>query len=144
MAEHLAAHPDATAITQTPRGPAPVSTGPSRTETAEPWMEVREGQPEPVAAGAATGERAASAGGLRFAEDLKPALTQPAKKAKKGGKKERGSGVKEEEGAAKGGKAPKRKQQRFTVIDEDEDFGAMLEEYGEESWKDEEEKVDEE
>jgi transcription antitermination factor NusA-like protein len=128
MAEHLAAHPGATAITAPTRGgPAPV--GAQRGEAPEPWMEVIEGaEGEKVPAAAGT---AAPASGLRFAEDLAPVLNQPAKKAKKAGKKER---TQEAEGAK--AKSPKRSK-RFAVVDEDEDFGALLEEYGDTTWEDE-------
>ena len=129
MAEHLAAHPGATAITQPSRGPA-APAGVQRGEAPEPWMEVIEG--EKAAAPAAAGEPvgAPSGSGLRFAEDLAPVLNQPAKKAKKTGKKDRG----EEEGAK--AKSPKRSK-RFAVVEEDEDFGTLLEEYGDTSWEDE-------
>ncbi|HVP05745.1 MAG TPA: hypothetical protein VMT90_08725, partial [Dehalococcoidia bacterium] len=87
---------------------------------------------EKAAAPAAAGEPvgAPSGSGLRFAEDLAPVLNQPAKKAKKTGKKDRG----EEEGAK--AKSPKRSK-RFAVVEEDEDFGTLLEEYGDTSWEDE-------
>jgi hypothetical protein len=58
-------------------------------------------------------------------------LNQPAKKAKKAGKKERT----QEEGT-KAAKSPKRSK-RFAVVEEDEDFGTLLEEYGDTSWEDE-------
>lgn len=132
MAEHLAAHPDATAITPPTRTGAPAGAV-SREETAEPWSEVIEERPEPVA-GEPVG--AASASGLRFAEDLAPVLNQPSsvKKAKKAGKKER---VQEGEGKAK---SPKRSK-RFAVVDEDEDFESLLEDYVEPSWDSEEDEM---
>jgi transcription antitermination factor NusA-like protein len=112
MQETLAALPKAPAAAPAARGVA-----------AEPWVEVVEkpgaGEPVPVPAGAR------STGGLRFAEDLAPATASPgaAKKAKKA-KKER-----PEEGAkpAKGVK----KSRRFAVVEEDEDFAELLEEYSE-------------
>ncbi|MEK7247858.1 MAG: transcription termination factor NusA, partial [Chloroflexota bacterium] len=135
MAEHLAAHPDATAITPSTRG-GPAPAGAQRGESPGAWTEVIEGADgEKVAATAATGEPAgAPASGLRFAEDLAPVLNQTTttKKAKKGAKKER---TQEAEGATKA-KPPKRSK-RFAVVEEDEDFGTLLEEYVDPSWEDE-------
>lgn len=120
--------------------PSTISTSPApavapgteeRSEGLEPWQEVVEaGEPE-----GETVEVAATApvapGGLRFAEDL--AAAQAGKKARKG-KKER---ITAEEGIK-----PKsaKKSRRFTVIDEDEDFAELLEEYGagtDSDWEDE-------
>jgi len=133
MAEHLAAHPDATAISA-PSRPTAAPVGAGRAESPEVWKEVIDG--EKAAASAEGGAAvAAPVGGLRFAEDLAPVLNQggtAAKKAKKAGKKER-----TQEGETAKAKSPKRSK-RFTVVDEDEDFGALLEEYSEDSWKDEE------
>ena len=60
--------------------------------------------------------------------------TQP--HSKKGPeKKERGAGAEQqEEGIGVKGKPPKRSR-RFAVVDEDEDFAELLEEYGD-TWKD--------
>jgi len=118
-------------LSETPASEDNAAAAAGRAESAEPWMEViREGAEETVAA-AAIGEQApsreAAPGGLRFAEDLAPVLIQGPKKAKKG-KKERETG---EEKAAKGPK----KSRRFTVIEEDEDFGELLKEYGD--WEEE-------
>jgi hypothetical protein len=78
---------------------------------------------------------AASASGLRFAEDIAPAMAQPAsaKKAKKAGKKER-----QQEGEGVKAKSPKRSK-RFAVLDEDEDFESLLEDYVEPKWDSDEE-----
>jgi len=101
-----------------------------RTETAEPWTEVIDhpgAVPQPAAAG-----------GLRFAEDLQPATTTSQLSKKKGAKKKErgGSGgpQQQEEGIGVKGKPPKRSR-RFAVVDEDEDFAELLEEYGD-TWKD--------
>ena len=101
-------------------------------------MEVIEGEDgEKVAATTAAAQPgAAPASGLRFAEDLAPVLNQNqpanAKKGKKAGKKER---TQEAEGVTKA-KQPKRSK-RFAVVEEDEDFGTLLEEYVDPSWEDE-------
>jgi hypothetical protein len=83
------------------------------------------------AVGVATAEP--SGDGLRFAEDLGPVASEPtaapSRKAKKGKKGERA--VSDEEKAAK---SPK-KSRRYTVIEEDEDFAELLEEYG--NWEEE-------
>ncbi len=131
MAEHLAAHPDATQITPPTRTGSGAPAGASRGESAEPWQEVID-RPK---AGAPVG--AGSASGLRFAEDLAPVLSQggpSAKKAKKAGKKERGE---EGEGAAKG--KPQKRSRRFAVVDEDEDFESLLEDYVEPTYEEGEE-----
>lgn len=136
MAEHLAAHPDATAITPSTRGgPAPV--GAQRGESPGAWTEVIEGADgEKVAVAAGQPAAGTPSSGLRFAEDLAPVLNQSqtasTKKAKKGAKKER---TQEAEGATKV-KPPKRSK-RFAVVEEDEDFGTLLEEYVDPSWEDE-------
>jgi N utilization substance protein A len=135
MAEHLAAHPDATQITPPTRtGPPAPAGAEARPETAQPWAEVMD---RPAQVGEPVG--AASASGLRFAEDLAPSLSQAgpsAKKAKKAGKKGR-----EEEGEGAKAKSPKRSK-RFAVLDEDEDFESLLEDYVEPTWEEEEEKED--
>jgi N utilization substance protein A len=102
-----------------PKGTAAASRPPAEwKETAE---KPRAGQPAavPVAAGSGGGP-----GGLRFAEDLATAGSPGAAKKAKKSKKER-----PEEGAkpAKGVK----KSRRFEVVDEDEDFAELLEEYSE-------------
>ncbi len=126
MLETLAALPPSGAVGTMTR---PISTPDS---SGEPWAGPAEpGAPaptpgEPVPAGARSGGRN-EPGGLRFAEDLQPVGAAPSstnKKAKKGSKKER-----PEEGA-KAVKSPK-KGRRFEVVDEDEDFAELLEEYSE-------------
>jgi N utilization substance protein A len=144
MAEHLAAHPgatDMTAIQEETRKPAAAPA--SRDEAPEPWMEVveeEEGEEAPAAA-VAEGEAptkpepaTAAASGLRFAEDLQPAMepaATTAKKAKTKKKKERTP----EEAAASAKKGSKKARRSFVVPDEEEDFAELLEEYGD--WKDE-------
>ncbi len=119
-------------ISETPAAEEIAVAADRKPDEAEPWMEVieeeagREEEAVAVAEAAPTREPAA-AGGLRFAEDLAPALGQGPKKTKKG-KKERTT---EEEKAAR---TPK-KSRRFTVIEEDEDFGELLKEYGD--WEEE-------
>jgi transcription termination/antitermination protein NusA len=103
--------------------------GESRSESAAPWQEVMD-RPSPQPATAA-------AGGLRFAEDLQPAGAAVQSKKKGGKKKERGTGggpMQDEEMAQRGGK-PAKRSRRFAVVDEDEDFAELLEEYGD-TWKD--------
>ena len=119
-------------LSEAPESEAAAAAAAGRGESAEPWMEVIQEGAEETAAAVAPGEQApsretAAPGGLRFAEDLAPVLAQGPKKARKG-KKERETG---EEKAAKGPK----KSRRFTVIEEDEDFGELLKEYGD--WEEE-------
>lgn len=99
-------------------------------------VETEEGEEAPAAAEAPAGEPAgepATAGGLRFAEDLQPALEDEGpKRAKKGkGKKEP-----EEAGAVKGRKTAKKSRRLATAVEEEEDidFEMGLEEY---AWSDE-------
>jgi len=96
-------------------------------------------EPREEAVAAQVGAGAAATGGLRFAEDLTTgsATSTSTKKAKKGSKKERPS---TEEGVKP--KSPKKASRRFTVIDEDEDFAELLEEYsgpgeGDTEWEEE-------
>jgi N utilization substance protein A len=112
--------------------PRPDETGAEEAaaEAVPPWDAVREEEPEAVAtaAGAEREGEAVPAGGVRFAEDLAPVRSEPSRKTKKG-KKERTT---DEERAVK---SPK-KSRRYTVVDEDEDFAELLEEYGD--WGEEE------
>ncbi len=110
MAEQLASHPLAGGPTQT------ASDG-ERTK-APTWTDVTR-QP------AAAGQPARAGVGLRFAEDLAPATAQPAGKKAKKAKKER-STPEEDVGKAK----PAKRSRRFAVVDEDEDFAELLEEFG--------------
>jgi N utilization substance protein A len=108
MAEQLASHPLAGGPTAGPTEREGV-----RTEVLERPAQV--GEPA-----------RARSGGLRFAEDLAPATdAQPAGKKAKKAKKERTT---PEEGVAKA-KPPKRSR-RFAIVDEDEDFAELLEEFG--------------
>jgi N utilization substance protein A len=100
-------------------------------EAAEPWKEVREeavAEEAVVSPAAETAAEPGAAAGLRFAEDLAPALSPAPKKTKKGKKEREGS---EEQRGTK----TSRKSRRFAVIDEDEDFAELLEEYGD--WEEE-------
>ena len=110
MAEQLASHPLA-------GGPTQATHDGERTQ-APTWTDVTQ-QP------AEAGQPARAGVGLRFAEDLAPATAQPAGKKTKKAKKERST---PEEGVGKA-KPPKRSR-RFAVVDEDEDFAELLEEYG--------------
>ncbi len=109
MAEQLASHPLAGGPTAAPKAHEGV-----RTEVLE----------RPAQAGEPVRARS---GGLRFAEDLAPATggAQPAGKKAKKGKKERTT---PEEGVAKA--KPAKRSRRFAVVDEDEDFAELLEEFG--------------
>jgi N utilization substance protein A len=120
--------------------PEPVAAVPAeqaqRTEAPEPWMEVVEAEEGEAAAAAEAPEAvpAASSGipsGLRFAEDLGPALDDGPKKVKKKAKK-----VEEEAAEAKGKKAARKGRRLATVVDEEEDidFETGLEEF---AWSDE-------
>ena len=109
MAEQLASHP-------LPGGPTRTTHDGERTEPT--WTDVTQRPAE-------AGPPARAGVGLRFAEDLAPATAQPVGKKAKKGKKERST---PEEGVAKA-KAPKRSR-RFAVVDEDEDFAELLEEFG--------------
>jgi N utilization substance protein A len=116
--------------------PKPAEAAAEKTERAEVWMEVVEAETQaPVAAEspaevAAAAPAASSSGGLRFAEDLGVTVRESTKK-KKGGKKEKDKDTEEGARAKAGGK----KSRRFTVVEEDEDFAELLEEYGD--WEDE-------
>lgn len=121
MAEVLASLPDAATRKAAPR-----------TDLAEPLEPIQDGDSaeESIAATAtAVATAEPSADGLRFAEDLAPApvSSEPSRKGVKRGKKERP----DEEKAAKGPK----KSRRYTVVEEDEDFAELLEEYG--NWEEE-------
>ena len=112
--------------------PAPATDGEAAeriAEVAEPWEDAvspPDAQPEPV--GVAAGEPGPD--GLRFAEDMATVTTtEPSRKAKKGKKGDRG-GTDEEKAV----KSPK-KSRRYTVVEEDEDFAELLEEYG--NWEEE-------
>jgi N utilization substance protein A len=103
-----------------------------RAEAPEPWMEVVEAE-EGAAAVAEQAEAvpaAESPAGLRFAEDLTPAIDDGTKKAKKKGKK-----AEEETAEAKGKKAARKGRRLATVVDEEEDidFETGLEQF----WSDE-------
>jgi N utilization substance protein A len=96
---------------------------------AAPWEEAATAEPEEEPAAVGVGATESGPDGLRFAEDLGPVTTsEPSRKAKKGKKGERPTG--EEKQA----KSPK-KSRRYTVIEEDEDFAELLEEYG--NWEEE-------
>ncbi len=110
MAEQLASHP-------LPGGPTRAAHDGERAE-APTWTDVTK-QP------AEAGQPARAGVGLRFAEDLAPATAQPAGKKAKKGKKERST---PEEGVTKA--KPAKRSRRFAVVDEDEDFAELLEEYG--------------
>ncbi len=110
MAEQLASHPLHGGTTQAPHD--------GERAEAPTWTDVTQ-QP------AKAGQPARAGVGLRFAEDIAPATAQPVGKKAKKAKKERST---PEEGVAKA-KAPKRSR-RFAVVDEDEDFAELLEEYG--------------
>ncbi|MEO7667201.1 MAG: transcription termination factor NusA [Dehalococcoidia bacterium] len=121
MAEVLASLPDAATRKAAPR-----------TDLADPLEPSQDGDSaeESIAATAtAVATAEPSADGLRFAEDLAPApvSSEPSRKGVKRGKKERP----DEEKAAKGPK----KSRRYTVVEEDEDFAELLEEYG--NWEEE-------
>jgi N utilization substance protein A len=110
-----------------------------RTEAPEPWMEVVEAEEGEQAAVGAAPEAvpAASAdatSGLRFAEDLGPALDDGPKKAKKKSKK-----AEEEAAEAKGKKAARKGRRLATVVDEEEDidFETGLEQFWSDEPKDE-------
>ncbi len=121
-----------------------------RAEEPEPWMEVveaEEGEEAEVAAETAT-ERPpatpapAAAGGLRFAEDLAPAMTPAPKKTKKG--KGRGKATDAEAAEEKGKKAARKGRRLAAVVDEEDeeeeediDFETGLDQFG---WSEEDEK----
>jgi N utilization substance protein A len=140
MQETLAALP-ASAKTGTVR-PVAEPGGAERGESPEPWTEVigDDGGDRETAKVAAevTAEPVGAGSGLRFAEDLaSPAAPASTGKKAKKGKKERGGGS-EEEGVAKA-KGGGKKSRRYTVIEEDEDFAELLEEYSGDDWSSEDE-----
>ncbi|HEY5638634.1 MAG TPA: transcription termination factor NusA [Dehalococcoidia bacterium] len=117
-----------------------------RAEEPEPWMEVVEAEEDEETAVAAeapveTAPAAAqppAAGGLRFAEDLAPAMTPAPKKAKKG----KGKAAEDEAAEEKGKKAARKGRRLAAVVEEDEediDFETGLDQFG---WPDEDEDKD--
>ncbi len=139
--------------------PAPVAPAPEeasvstaeqaqRAEAPEPWMEVVEAEEgEEAAASAPPAQRApataepAAAGGLRFAEDLAPAMTPAPKKAKKGKGKSDADAAAEE----KGKKAARKGKRLAAVVEGDEeeediDFETGLDQFG---WSEEAEEAEE-
>ena len=122
-----------------------------RAEAPEPWMEVveaEEGEEAAVASEAAAEKspataEPATAGGLRFAEDLAPAMTPAPKKAKKG----KGKSATGEEAEEKGKKAARKGRRLAAVVEneeeeeeeEDIDFETGLDQFG---WSEEAEEKD--
>jgi N utilization substance protein A len=130
MQEVLASLPESAILQPTSPTPETALSPASPAESPETWQEpASEEAPEAPAVGVATAEPGPD--GLRFAEDLAaaPVASEPSRKAKKG-KKERPSGDEE-----RAGKAPRKSSRRYTVIEEDEDFAELLEEYG--NWEEE-------
>jgi N utilization substance protein A len=122
-----------------------------RAEEPEPWMEVveaEEGAEAEVAPETAT-ERPpataapAAAGGLRFAEDLAPAMTPAPKKTKKG--KGKGKAATDEAAEEKGKKAARKGRRLAAVVEEEDeeeediDFETGLDQFG---WSEEDEEKD--
>ena len=122
-----------------------------RTEEPEPWMEVveaEEGEEAEVASETAAESppatpAPAAAGGLRFAEDLAPAMTPEPKKAKKSKGKSKAT---TDEASEEKGKKAARKGRRLAVVVEDEeeneediDFETGLDQFG---WSEEDEEKD--
>jgi len=117
-----------------------------RSEAPEPWMEVvetEEGKEAAVASEAAAesppaAAQPAAAGGLRFAEDLAPAMTPAPKKAKKG----KGKSATDEDAEEKGKKAARKGRRLAAVVEDDEediDFETGLDQFG---WPEEAEEKD--
>ncbi len=115
-----------------------------RTEAPEPWMEVVETEKavasETAAETAPAAAQPAAAGGLRFAEDLAPAMTPTPKKTKKGKSKST-----TDEAAEEKGKKAARKGRRLAAAvegedeEEDIDFETGLDQFG---WSEEAEEKD--
>ncbi len=145
MQEVLAASPVSEAAAPR-RPPAKASAAAQRGESAEPWMDVIDAAAEGEAAAAAEGEPAivaeavsaevtpaaepeAAGPRIRFAEELAPALAQPAKKkaAKKAKKADE-----ETEAEGKAAKKPSKRGRRLATADEelDADFDEWKEESG--------------
>jgi len=119
-----------------------------RTEAPEPWMEVveaEEGEKAAAASGTATETAPAAAqppaaGGLRFAEDLAPAMTPAPKKTKKG----KGKSTADEAAEEKGKKAARKGRRLAAAVEEegeeeDIDFETGLDQFG---WSEEAEEKD--
>lgn len=169
MSPELAAEVEAEQAAIAAAGPAPAPVAPrleeeekaatpaekaQRAEAPEPWMEVveKEGEEAKVASKAAaestpapatptTSAKPAAAGGLRFAEDLQPAITPTPKKTKKG----KGKPVTDEAAEEKGKKAARKGRRLAEVVededadDEDIDFETGLDQFG---WSEEDEDKD--
>jgi len=118
-----------------------------RAEAPEPWMEVvekEEGEEAAVASESAAKKspatpEPAAAGGLRFAEDLAPAMTPAPKKTKKG----KGKATADEAAEEKGKKAARKGRRLAAVVEGDEeediDFETGLDQFG---WSEEDEEKD--
>ncbi len=119
-----------------------------RAEAPEPWMEVveaEEGEEAAVASETAAEKPAAAAqpaaaGGLRFAEDLAPAMTPAPKKTKKG----KGKTATDEAAEEKGKKAARKGRRLAEAVEEDGeeediDFETGLDQFG---WSEEAEEKD--
>ena len=164
MSPELAAEVEAeqAAIASAEPAPAPAAPKPEeeeaaspaekaqRTEAPEPWMEVveAEGEEAKVAPTAATesppAPAAPAAGGLRFAEDLAPAMTPAPKKTKKG----KGKAATDEAAEEKGKKAARKGRRLAAVVEngeeeeeeeEDIDFETGLDQFG---WSEDDEEKD--
>ena len=164
MSPELAAEVEAeqAAIASAEPAPAPAAPKPEkeeaaspaekaqRTEAPEPWMEVveAEGDEAKVAPTAATesppAPAAPAAGGLRFAEDLAPAMTPTPKKTKKG----KGKAATDEAAEEKGKKAARKGRRLAAVVEngeeeeeeeEDIDFETGLDQFG---WSEDDEEKD--
>ena len=163
MSPELAAEVEAeqAAIASAEPAPAPAAPKPEkveaaspaekaqRTEAPEPWMEVveAEGDEAKVAPTAATesppAPAAPAAGGLRFAEDLAPAMTPAPKKTKKG----KGKAATDEAAEEKGKKAARKGRRLAAVVEngeeeeeeEDIDFETGLDQFG---WSEDDEEKD--
>ena len=123
-----------------------------RAEAPEPWMEVVEAKEgdeaavasKPAAESPPAAAEPATAGGLRFAEDLAPAMTPEPKKAKKG----KGKSATDEAAEEKGKKAARKGRRLAAVVEgegeeeeeeEDIDFETSLDQFG---WSEEAEEKD--
>ncbi|HEY5625327.1 MAG TPA: transcription termination factor NusA, partial [Dehalococcoidia bacterium] len=155
LAAEVAAEQEAIAAA----GPAPAPVAPppeeeaepaeqaQRAEAPEPWMEVVEADegeeaavaPEAPAPKPPATAQPAAAGGLRFAEDLAPAMTAEPKKTKKG----KGKSAADEAAEEKGKKAARKGKRLAAVVEEDDeediDFETGLDQFG---WPDEDEDKD--
>lgn len=119
-----------------------------RAEAPEPWMEVvetEEGEEAAVASESAAEKspataEPATAGGLRFAEDLAPAMAPEPKKMKKG----KGKSATDEAAEEKGKKAARKGRRLAAVVEDEEeeediDFETGLDQFG---WSEEAEEKD--